>query len=505
MGAASLLRVIEEVVDAAGVAAPVEARIVGGGRPRQLSARTLLVGICLALSDHRPAHLTRIHEALVKLSDDDRLRLGVVVTWRCGPHLLTYRQVERTCRLVTTALSKDVPDGRPSAQLREVADSLVEASIPERWKDASGALAVDWSDIESHFRPPEKRGGVCAEAEASWGRRKSDQPGVKDELFFGYELQAATMVKEECGEPVPELVRRMLLTTCSVDPPKAFVPVLEDMVASGTKLTDVCSDSGYAHRRAENWSLPLRALGAEMVTDLHPDDRGPRGTFMGAVASNGNLYCPAAPRSLLELGPLGRQVSAEEAAAHDAKTEELSRYKLGRLSRDDADGYHRVMCPAVMGKVRCPLREESMSLSNKRPEVLSPPNSAPPCCCQQTITVGPEVHAKTAQKHDYPSKEHRRSYARRTAVERTFSTVKDPATNDVRRGWCRMTGIAPVTLMLACVFVVRNDRAIRAFEEHEADDARRIANGLPPKTRRRHRKTIGDLLAPAANAPPGAC
>ena len=58
---------------------------------------------------------------------------------------------------MTTALSKDVPDGRPSAQLREVVDSLVEASIPERWKDASGSLAVDWSHIESHFRPPEKK------------------------------------------------------------------------------------------------------------------------------------------------------------------------------------------------------------------------------------------------------------------------------------------------------------------------------------------------------------
>ena len=503
--AAFPLRAIEEVVDASGAASAVEARIAGGGRPRQLSARTLLVGICLALCDHRPAHLTRIHEALVSLSDDDRLRLGVVATWRCGPHLLTYRQVERTSRLVTTALSKDVPDGRPSAQLREVVDSLVEASIPKRWKDASGSLAVDWSDIESHSRPPEEKGGVCADSEASWGRRKSDQPGVKDELFFGYELQAATMVKEECGEPMPELVRRILLTTCSVDPPKAFVPVLEDMVASGTKVTDVCSDSGYAHRRAEHWSLPLRALGAEIVTDLHPNDRGPRGTFMGAVASNGNLYCPAAPRSLLELGPLGRQVSADETAAHDVKTEELSRYKLGRLSHADADGYHRVMCPAVMGKLRCPLREESMSLSNERPEVLSPPDSPPPCCCQQTLTVGPEVHAKTAQKHAYPSKEHRRSYARRTAVERTFSTVKDPATNDVRRGWCRMTGIAPVMLMLACVFVVRNDRVIRAFEERQADGARRIAKGLAPKTRKRRRKTIGDLLALEAKVPPAAC
>ena len=82
---------------------------------------------------------------------------------------------------------------------------------------------------------------------------------------------------------------------------------------------------------------------------------------------------------------------------------------------------------------------------------------------------------------------------------------RDPATNDVSRGWCRMTGLAPVMLMLACVLVVRNDRAIRAFEERQADDASRIANGLPPKTRKRRRKTIGDLLAPAANAPPGVC
>ncbi|MDA8184317.1 MAG: hypothetical protein M0035_07830 [Actinomycetota bacterium] len=35
---------------------------------------------------------------------------------------------------------------------------------------------------------------------------------------------------------------------------------------------------------------------------------------------------------------------------------------------------------------------------------------------QQTITVPPSVNAKTAQRHDYPSKTWRASYARRSAA-----------------------------------------------------------------------------------------
>ena len=82
---------------------------------------------------------------------------------------------------------------------------------------------------------------------------------------------------------MPELVRRATLSSCHVDPVPAFVPALKDLAASGAALGDVLADSGYAHRVAEHWALPLRALGAKLVTDLHPADRGPRGTFAGAI------------------------------------------------------------------------------------------------------------------------------------------------------------------------------------------------------------------------------
>ena len=239
------------------------------------------------------------------------------------------------------------------------------------------------------------------------------------------------MMPEEDGPAVPEIARRATVSSCRNDPVRAFAPVLTAMPAAGIPLGDILGDSGYAHRDASAWALPLRAAGAQLVQDLHPHDRGPKGTHQGAVISNGNLYCPRAPRPLLELGPLARTATKEQAADHDRKTGELARYKLGRHAADDPDGYHRAQCPAAAGKIRCPLRPESMRLDRDRPEILQPPEHPQACCAQQTITVPPGVLAKTAQKHDYPSAAHRRSYSRRTGAERGFATIKDPAASDI--------------------------------------------------------------------------
>ena len=272
------------------------------------------------------------------------------------------------------------------------------------------------------------------------------------------------------------------------------------MPAAGIPLGDMLADSGYAHRDADAWAIPLRAAGAQLIQDLHPSDRGPRGTHHGAIIANGNLYCPATPRTLLELGPLARDATPEQAAAHDQQSAELARHKLGKITADDADGYHRVMCPAIMGKVRCPLRPVSMALDRPRPEILTPPGHPPACCTQQTITVPPDVAAKTRQKHDYPSAAHRKSYARRTGAERIFATAKDPASNNITRCWTRLMGLTPLMLWLACLLAVRNQRILTAWNARQADDARRAAAGLPPKTRRRRRKTLTDLAT--AGTPP---
>ena len=219
--------------------------------------------------------------------------------------------------------------------------------------------------------------------------------------------------------------------------------------------------------------------------DRHPTDRGPSGTHHGAVISNANLYRPAAPRALRALGPLARQASEEETCAHDEKTKELSRDKLGRIAGDDEDGTHRVMCPAALGRCRCALRPGSAALDDTHPEVLQLPEHPPTCYTQKTISVPAEIDAKCRQRHEHPSKAHRFSDNRRTASERGFSWFSDPATAGTRRGWSRSFGRAPNALMDALCAVVRNVRLALAQEDREAEAARRAAMGLSPLERRR--------------------
>ncbi len=110
------------------------------------------------------------------------------------------------------------------------------------------------------------------------------------------------------------------------------------------------------------------------------------------------------------------------------------------------------------------------------------------------------MNAKTRQKHDYPSAAWRRSYARRSGAERGFATAKDPASNDISRGWCRLMGLAPLMLFTATLLAARNQRILHAWDARQEENTRRAAKGLPPRTRRHRRRTLA-ALANAAGPP----
>ena len=122
------------------------------------------------------------------------------------------------------------------------------------------------------------------------------------------------------------------------------------------------------------------------------------------------------------------------------------------------------------------------------------------------LTLGTDNgSAFTAREaHDLPSKAHRHSYARRTAVERTFSRLHDPASTEISRGWSRIMGLTGNAIMLACAAIIANIATADAFTARQAEDRRRVEHGLPPRRRRRRRRRRGEglhELAANANAP----
>jgi hypothetical protein len=86
-------------------------------------------------------------------------------------------------------------------------------------------------------------------------------------------------------------------------------------------------------------------------------------------------------------------------------------------------------------RLACGVRESADTASRAQITRSRAPRPHRPC----------DRGGQDGQKHDYPARQHRISYARRTGSERTFSTIKDPATTSIARGWCRLTGLTPLS------------------------------------------------------------
>src|ERR1019366_7043833 len=85
----------------------------------------------------------------------------------------------------------------------------------------------------------------------------------------------------------------------------------------------------------------------------------------------------------------------------------------------------------------------------------------------------------------YPSPVHRRSYARRTAAERAYARLADPAGEGVRRGWCRLFGTAENALMYSLAAVVHNVRILESRERGARAEPRGAASAPPGQKRTR--------------------
>ena len=120
------------------------------GRPRELSPKDVLFGMLIAIDEDRVAHLTAGHEALFDAEPGGAKRSA------------TYRQFTNTHRAIDPSPCpsfKGVAENDRHAhlvdhrlgvdplqavlRLETVMDALIDASVPEVYKNASRSLAID--------------------------------------------------------------------------------------------------------------------------------------------------------------------------------------------------------------------------------------------------------------------------------------------------------------------------------------------------------------------------
>lgn len=370
------------IIDRSQLPRTIESLIGRGGRPRQLPVRTMLLGIWLTTRQQHGATLVGAHRALLALPREQQIELGVLKVTNGTEHLLTYRQFEylfsQVSRLVdpepvlrrrmgetianwVTRMAAQAPSEAEADMRRDLlarlTDLLLDASIPHQY-DGHTAHAVDGTDIEGFCKPVPKD-AVATDPNTAWGRRSSKQPGVQHAMYRGYQGSVVCLTPLEGGPPVPEFVRSIRLHKANENAARNSIQQLRDLAALGMN-GDLLADSHYPMKK--EWSLAMGQLGFDLIVDLHPEDRGQKGTEQGAIIAEGALWCPATPKQLLAIDRLSPGATEGQRAEHFAQMRERDRYRFQSKGSADEDGYQRFECPAEADKARCPLVVKSLVL-----------------------------------------------------------------------------------------------------------------------------------------------
>ena len=274
------------------------------------------------------------------------------------------------------------------------------------------------------------------------------------------------------------------------------------MLFRSGQIGDVILDRGYNHSQdGSDFIEPLRALGAEPVFELQPNQLGPRGLSRGALLIDGHPFSPSLPKEFHSIQPPSVKADAKVIAAHQAKIAKRSKWALERHGSRKASGAQVYMCPAQAGKVKCPLVSGVTAKRDAMPVLFAPTIVTPDSVCSRKFSTFDLADAPLAQRDLFGSKEWFWSYNRRNLVEGFYGNLKDVARENIRRGSIRVMGIIKMGLMIAVAVACVNLRMAAKWDANKKPrEAARRRGGRPAKQpTARHQEVIaraaGLLLA----------
>ena len=371
--------------------------------------------------------------------------------------------------------TEDVPDVRrtddDSPEPEQTPDTGVPASpTDDQHADESATegdpAAEDGTSTADDSSKRRKRSEPTYDVDAAVGY-KTAKFGER-ETFFGFLLDAAVRVTPPGEGSAPMVAERIVVSPANADCVEPSLTMLDSIIAKGTRVTDICVDRDYSYKKVERWASELRRRRINQHLDLRSGEQGFR-DYNGLKVAAGWMHCPATPFELGHIPRPGPNATEKARKEFRRNIDKRQSYAMARIERTNGDGRARWQCPALEGRIGCPLREGTVEAARAGglPIVDNPPDieHAPKCCTNSggTVATRYEKQQKHEQPHYWGSHEWKAAYDRRTFVEGFFGSLKNPDAEDLHRGSTRFTGLPKVSLSVAFAVAATNIRHQRKW------------------------------------------
>jgi hypothetical protein len=257
-------------------------------------------------------------------------------------------------------------EGRTAAGvLQRVANQLV--LVPVRIAQTRGHLrgwrgdvGVDATAVPVLARPGSDRTGTASvEITAGW-----HYSGGSDHGVFGYSatllVAAHQRHRTTTAKTYPQLCLGLVLDTPTVRTGPSAITALQHLRSLGFPAGTCAADRAYTGQAPEHFQTPARRLGYRLALDYKADERGPQGSWHGAVLVDGSLACPLTPTRLIDAthGADDKTIRLRSPELQEAITARAS-YLLKLKEGADKRGTVRLQCPAAgpSPSVNCPRRD----------------------------------------------------------------------------------------------------------------------------------------------------
>ena len=373
---------------------------------------------------------------------------------------------------------------------------------------------------------PKKEGGkptdrMSPEHHAGWYTR-TETDKRKSKYAWGYEAHLAVMTTNQPSVPslFPNLILGMSFARPGVDPGGNGLAAAASIIKRGHPAGICAADRAYfPDAAAENWQLPMRALGYKLIGDYRKDQLGIQAQQHGALLIEGSWYCPGIPAPLISATKDYRDgIVTDETYA--ARITQRTQYLFRPKHRPDPTGNTAYMCAGRGSGATacCPLVPSTgpvdVTLLTTRTQILNPPKEPDRACTNSssiTLSVAPNPTsvpldtniAKYLQDVQYATTEWQSLWSTlRNTVEGINAYAKSANHEQLEEaGRRRLRGFASQALITAFLAASANLRKISLFMKTTVSEP-----SPSPLTSTKAKHHLGTpniaAYAPDANGPP---